>query len=399
MVSDVHAMTLRGERMHLRGAHSLAAASVLGLLLLLLGFPASALAAGGQLDSSFGGDGKVTTHFAAGSNGEAAAVAIQDDGKIVTAGGSYIPDTSASQFALARYNSDGSLDSSFGGDGKVRTNFGGDSDARASAVAIQADGKIVAVGISFVGDQRFALARYNSDGSLDPSFGGDGKVITHFAEGSIDTAAAVAIQADGRIVAAGATFIPAGVSTSRFALARYDTDGTLDGSFGDDGKVTSQFAGESYALGVAIQADGKIVAAGTSIVSHRRFALARYDTDGTLDGTFGGDGTGKIRTRFANGSGDGALAVAIQSDQRILAVGSSRGASHVRFALARYDTDGTLDASFGEDGSGKIRTHFADGTDDGASAVAIQANGKIVAAGYSRGASHRRFALARYLAA
>jgi uncharacterized delta-60 repeat protein len=445
--------------MHLRGAHHLAAVSVLGLLCLLLGFPVSALASGGQLDGSFGGDGKVTTHFAGRSNDTASAVAIQTDGKIVAAGDSFIPDVSA-QFALARYKLDGTLDPSFGEDGKVKTTFAGGSDAGARAVAIQADGKIVAAGYTLVGDARFALARYNIDGSLDSSFGGDGKVITRFAEGSSDSAGAVAIQADGQIVVAGSSHIP-GVSTPRFALARYNPDGDLDpsfggggdgkvttqfaeerndyasavaiqadgqivaaggsfgvfsgdslfalarynpngdldDSFGGDGKVTSQFAGDASAWAVAIQDDSKIVAAGDSQVSHRRFALARYNPNGDLDPSFGPDGNGKVRTRFSKGSGDSVQAVAIQADGQIVAAGYSKGASHVRFALARYDTDGMLDPSFGGDGDGKVRTHFAEGTDDAAFAVAIQANGRIVAAGYSRGASYRRFALTRYMAA
>jgi serralysin len=283
--------------MHLRGAQHLAAVSVLGLGWLLLGFPVSALAAGGQLDPTFGGDGKVTTHFAGETDAAARAVAIQTDGKLVVAGDSF-GSVSADRFALARYKLDGSLDSSFGGDGKVRTHFAGESDAAASAVAIQADGKIVAAGYSFVGFNRFALARYNLDGSLDSSFGGDGKVITHFAEGSSDVASAVAIQTDGQIVAAGRSQEAGQV---RFALARYNPNGALDSSFGADGngRVTTQFPGSALASALAIQDDGKIVAAGASQVSHRRFALARYDSNGTLDPSFGADGDGKVGTRFA----------------------------------------------------------------------------------------------------
>jgi uncharacterized delta-60 repeat protein len=173
-------------------------------------------ASSGQLDTSFSGDGKVTTAFASESVDEAHAVAVQSDGKIVAAG------ESAGDFALARYTTTGTLDTSFGDGGRVETVFDLGSDDVASALAIQADGKIVAAGVS---NNRFALARYNTDGTLDTSFNGDGKLMTHFAAGSADLALAVAIQADGKIVAAG-------VSNDRFALARYNTNGTLDTTFG-----------------------------------------------------------------------------------------------------------------------------------------------------------------------
>ena len=174
--------------------------------------------------------------------------------------GSYYSNQRRTKFALARYNSDGTLDASFGGDGKVMTRFTSGYES-ATGVAIQADGKIVAVGTAGRNfDNKFALARYNGDGTLDASFGGDGKVMTDFSAGW-DGASGVAIQADGRIVAVGA----AGQrhDDSKFVLARYNSDGTLDASFGGDGKVETDFTiwgGE--ANGVAIQADGKIVAAG-----------------------------------------------------------------------------------------------------------------------------------------
>jgi uncharacterized delta-60 repeat protein len=166
-----------------------------------------------DLASSFDGGGSVTTDFAD-STDEARGVAIQGDGKIVTAGVARIP--GFGDFALARYKTDGSLDPTFSGDGKVTTDFGGpDSIDEAFAVAIQGDGKIVAAG--FADDAYFALARYNTDGSLDPTFSGDGKVTTGFGGGP-DEAFAVAIQGDGKIVAAGVAFVS---GTFDFALARY----------------------------------------------------------------------------------------------------------------------------------------------------------------------------------
>ena len=181
----------------------------------------------------------------------------------------------------------------YGGTGKVTTDFGG-SDDSASSVAIQADGRIVAAGSSgaadFIAD--FALVRYNTDGSLDTSFGGTGKVTTDF--GSDDSASSVSIQADGKIVAAVSSANP---SNYDFALARYDSDGSLDTSFGGTGKVTTDFtASYDFAVSIAIEADGKIVAAGYTNPPKSGFALARYNSDGSLDTSFGG--TGKITTDF-----------------------------------------------------------------------------------------------------
>jgi uncharacterized delta-60 repeat protein len=227
----------------------------------------------------------------------------------------------------------GDLDATFDGDGKVTTDFSGDSE-EAHAVAIQGDGKIVAAGLAIVAESvDFALARYNTDGSLDPTFDGDGKVTTGFGGGT-DRALGVAIQGDGKIVAAGcSTCFPVG---GNFALARYNTDGSLDTTFDGDGKVTTDFAGFiDQALGVAIQGDGKIVAAGLAEVSDGDFGLARYKPDGSLDTIFSGDG--KVITDFAGGF-DQADAVAIQANGRIVAAGRARvsGDGPFDFALARY---------------------------------------------------------------
>jgi uncharacterized delta-60 repeat protein len=326
-------------------------------------FAVAVTAAPGDLDTTFDGDGLVTTDF----NGSdiAREVAIQADGKIIAVG-----EDGTSDFALARYNTDGSLDTTFDGDGKVTTDFSGNDGAY--GVAIQSDGKIVAVGRN--GPQDFALARYNTDGSLDTSFDGDGKVTTDFSGG--DLAFDVAIQSDGKIVVAGKD------GAADFTLARYNTDGSLDTTFDGDGKVTLNFNGiADTAYGVAIQSDGKIVAAGQNTTPN--FALARYNTDGSLDATFDGDGA--VVTGF---SGDDlALSVAIQSDGKIVAVGRDGSQD---FALARYNTDGSLDTSF--DSDGKVTTSFTAG-DDLAFAVAIQSDGKIVAAGTD---SSQDFALARY---
>jgi len=331
------------------------------------------------LDPTFGGTGKVTTDFS-GSEDSASSVAVQADGKIVAAGYSYPgPD-----FAVVRYNSDGSLDPSFGGTGKVTTNV--ISWDIATSVAIQADGKIVAAGGSGSSGSidDFALVRYNTDGSLDTSFGGTGKVTTDF--GSDDSAYSVAIQADGKIVAAGSS--GAGFITD-FALVRYNTDGSLDTSFGGTGKVTTDIGSYDSATSVAIQANGRIVVAGSSGADFTTdFALVRYNTDGSLDTSFGG--TGKVTTDI--GSDDSAASVAIQADGKIVAAGSSANTSDFDFALARYNRDGSLDTSFG--GTGKVMTDFT-ASYDFADSIAIEADGKIVAAGYTD-PPKSDFALARY---
>jgi uncharacterized delta-60 repeat protein len=339
----------------------------------------------GDLDTTFDGDGKATTDFAGGTD-EAHAVAIQADGRIMAAGFAVVSGTF--DFALSRYNADGSLDTTFSPDGLVTTDFAGGVD-QARGVAIQGDGKIVAAGLAFSGTNDFALARYNTDGSLDTTFSGDGKVTTDFGA-TDDVARAVAIQGDGRIVAAGL----AGVSgTTGFALARYNTDGSLDTTFSGDGKVTTDFTGDlDEAYAVAIQGDGKIVAAGVADVTGHvaDFALSRYNADGSLDTTF--DGDGKVTTDFASDS-DLARGVAIQGDGRIVAAGLAAVSGPTGFALARYNTDGSLDTTFS--GDGKVTTDFG-GTDDLARAVAIQGDGKIVAAGPVEFSAGNDFALARY---
>jgi uncharacterized delta-60 repeat protein len=343
------------------------------LALLLIVAPSPVLAAPGDLDTSFGGDGKVTTNFTSRFDA-ASALAIQADGRIVAAGSS-----GGRRFALARYNSDGTLDTSFGGDGKVTTDFTSRFDG-ASALAIQADGRIVAAGSA--GGRRFALARYNADGTLDTSFGGDGKVTTNFSAGN-DLATGVVIAPGGAIVAAGTAQVEG--ADPRFALARYNSDGALDTSFGGDGKITTNFTtGNDVAFGVVLRPDGSIVVAGSAGRTNHKFALAAYETDGTLDTSFGGDG--KVTTDFTPVF-DGATALTVRPDGTLVAAGSARRGA--RFALAQYEADGTLDTSFG--GDGKVTTNFTADLDF-ALGVALQADGKVVAAGTAAA----DFALARY---
>ncbi|HSA59291.1 MAG TPA: hypothetical protein VLJ37_06355 [bacterium] len=349
----------------------------------------------GSLDTDFGTGGKVATDF--GGNDSAQEIALQVDGKIVVAGATDVG------FALARYHTDGSLDSGFGTGGKVTTPSP-DLGSFAYAMAIQSDGKIVVVGqetVSFTDPPKddFVLARYQTDGSLDTSFGTDGIVITDIG-GDYDQAYAVAVQSDGKIVVTGA-----GNNSSTFATARYNSNGTLDISFGTGGLVTTDFGGAGAgAADLKIQADGKIVVAGyTNGGSDTDFALVRYNTNGSLDAAFGTGG--KIITDISDGgAGDNINSIDLQEDGKIVAGGGAAtdllGFSQ-DFCVARYNVDGTLDTSFGG-GAGFVTTDFqvGEGTDDIRAGIAgIQANGKIIAAGtfWDATAMDINYAIAKYL--
>jgi uncharacterized delta-60 repeat protein len=360
-------------RSRARRVRDLLGVAVAAILLVAL-LAASAQAAPGDLDTSFGIGGKVVIDFGPGSN-SAAAVVLQLDGKIVAAGTG-----GSGHFALARYNTDGSLDASFGGGGKVTTVVGGIFES-ANAVALQPDGKIVAAGGSSPDGFccQVALARYNPDGSLDPSFDGDGKLTTFV--GGATTANAVAVQGDGKILVAGSF-----VFGNAFVVARFNGDGSLDRSFGSGGQVLTLFEGfGTHATSLAIQADGKILVAGAGGAGND-FILARYNTDGSPDTSFGSLGT--IATDF--GGFDGANSVALQSDGKIVAAGG--GAE--RFVLARYNADGSLDPGFGV--GGRATVQFFGENIETANALAIQQNGKIVAAGQAFSDFDPSYAIARF---
>ena len=324
------------------------------------------------------GDGIVTTAIGT-SGGSGKSVTVQADGKILVAG------TSRFHFALVRYNTDGSLDTSFSGDGKVTTNLGKGSDFGQS-VTVQADGKILVAGSSN-GD--FALARYNTDGSLDTRFSDDGMLTTAIGTGD-DGGRSVTLQADGKILVAGTRTIGYSMdSYSDFALVRYNPDGSLDTRFSGDGMLTTAIGNQVYDYGesVTVQADGKILVAGSS---NGDFALARYNTDGSLDTGFSGDGW--LTTDFGWGSSGHGYSVAVQTDGKILVAGSSYNGSNIDFALVRYNTDGSLDTSFS--GDGMLTT--AIGNYNHGQSVTLQADGKILVAGTSNNGSNADFALVRY---
>ena len=277
---------------------------------------------GGKLDPSFG---EVTTDV--GGTDVAMDVVRLADGRFVVVGGS------DQDFAVVRYSFKGDPDSTFGTQGTVVTDVGGND--RAEAAAVQSDGRVVVAGSS---GSDFALARYNTNGSLDASFDGDGLVTTDFGGGQ-DAAFDLAIQPDGKIVVAGTT---AQGGSSDFAVARYNPDGSLDVSsgsldagFGVDGRVTTDFggAGAEGASGIALQQNAGIVAVGGALSD---FALARYDSGGDLDPSFGT--AGKLTTDFSGV--DAAEALLLQADGRIVVVGTTSAGDD--FALARYLGDPTF---------------------------------------------------------
>ena len=266
----------------------------------------------GTIDTSFNGSGVATTTFGTGSGTAiASSTVIQPDGKIIAGGTN--SSSGKDVFTLVRYNPNGSLDSSFDGDGVLTTvmqaSGGGDE---LNALALQPDGKIVAAGISTNSTNRdIGVARYNTDGSLDTSFNSSGKLIFSFAAGSDDYGLTMVLQPDGKIVVAGAT---SGQGYD-FALVRFASNGSLDTSFGTAGQVVTPIGpGGDFVWSMALRTDGKIVAAGeTGSGNSKDFALARYDSDGSLDRSFDSDG---IAINSINSGNDNAYAVTSHSTAR-----------------------------------------------------------------------------------
>lgn len=374
----------------------------------------------GTLDTSFGADGNsdgtpdgVVNLDLGTSSDDAKAVAIQADGKIVVAGNS-TPTGGSSNVVLARLDKNGKLDATFGADGNadgtpdgvVQVSFGNGDDA-VDAIAIQLDGKIVVAGDTTSnsgGSQNMMVARVNANGSLDATFGAgnadgtpDGVVSLSLGAGN-DEAKAVAIQADGRIVIAGNTV--GSDDSSNIAVARLNGDGSLDATFGvgnadgtPDGVVAISLSnGDDKAKAVALQADGKILVGGVTVAADNssNVAVARLNSDGTADVSFGAgtaDGTPDGSVSLSFGAGDDKLkGLLVQADGKILIAGSNTAADGSSNAVvARLNSNGALDSSFGEDSSdgtpdGVVSISLGSG-DDSAEALALQADGKILIAG------------------
>ncbi|MEO8071917.1 MAG: FG-GAP-like repeat-containing protein [Acidobacteriota bacterium] len=371
----------------------------------------------GSLDTSFGTGGKVTTLFSDIRSSQAASsLVIQPDGKIVVAGMVLLdfsdPRFNHYNFGLARYNTNGSLDTTFGTNGLVITDIAANKADVPVALVLQSDGKIVAAGFNGAAiapqiPSDFVLVRYNSNGSLDSTFGTGGIVITDF-NNDVDFASSLVIQPDGKMIAGGWTYTLANHSYD-FALARYNSNGSLDNSFGSGGKVVADLSGASnlpggdVMTGMVLQPDGKILCAGTGEPNQQTtltdFVIARFNPNGSLDGTFGTNG--KVSTDF-DGSYDFASSIALQPDGRFVVAGVANGRLENRletklrinydgfaigspttsdFAVARYNPNGSLDLSFGTGGKGQTDIF---GSLDAATKVLILPNGNILALGYAQ---------------
>lgn len=347
---------------------------LLGTCLLVAGSASPATAAPGQRDPSFGTDGLVYVDFArhqAENSDGLADVWITSSGKVVVAG--YSSTIDGDRFGLARLRRDGSLDPRFGGDGRVRTGFGGDYESVNRVIGVGA-GRVVAGGTSltnFSSADGFALARYLPDGSLDDTFGTDGRVLTDVTPG-LDHVFDLRKGAGGTLTAAG-------TADHRVIATRYLVDGTLDASYGDRGVVIAEAPFDSYVSDVALQPDGGMLAAGPG---ESAWVVRRYDPAGELDLGFG-DG-GQVVTDWGLGSWPGPNAVTQLADGRFLVVGGTHRVTEdqsYNMAAARYLPDGTLDPEFGTGGQVEVAfprrgTQWAE-----ADSVLVQPSGKIVLAG------------------
>ena len=341
----------------------------------------------GSLDNTFGNNGIVSTDIANGSD-YAKSVALQSDGKIVVGGFSYVG--SKESFSLARYKYNGTLDSSFGSNGIVTTSIGAVGD-NIFSIAIQDDGKIVAAGFATIGNNYdFALARYETNGTLDNTFDGDGIVTTNLGSGS-DVVYEVVIQNDGKIVAAGHSFQ---ATNQDFAVVRYNNTGSLDNTFSTDGIVTTPITGSfnEYGTSVALKSDGKIVVAGYSANTFIDYVVVQYESDGDLDNSFGVNGA--VYTDFGTSTDYGnASDIVLQLDEKILVGGYRNDGIKLNYSMVRYKTSGAVDSTFGTDGI--VTTDFNNG-DDNATSVTLQNDGKILLAGGSHDGTQKSVAIARY---
>lgn len=327
--------------------------------------------------SSIPSFGKTRTNFATIplSSETATALQVQSDGKILAAG--YSNASGSNDFTLIRYNGGAStLDNTFGSSGKILTDIGSGSNDQALAMKIQSDGKIVVAGISNTnGNNDFTMVRYTSTGLIDTTFGTNGKVITDIGSGSIDFAQSMQIQPDGKIFLAGYSNVS---GENDYVLVRYDANGKIDLSFGNNGKIITNVSANDFVYSMKIQSDGKIILAGASFSNNYDFSMVRYTPEGILDTTFGNNG--KVITDIGTNSTDYGKAIEIQNNGKILFVGTSNGGSNSDVALLRYNANGTIDTSFAT--NGKVITDVGTNTSDQATSIQVKSDGKILVAGF-----------------
>jgi uncharacterized delta-60 repeat protein len=378
----------------LKGVASGWAAVVCACVLVLAG---SAGATGaGDLDPSFGAGGVTRTVIGNGGSG-LARLALQSDGKIIGVGQADYA-TGKTGFAVTRYLDNGTLDPSFGSGGVVETAFGTLND-EAFATAVQPDGRIIAAGFSMIDPSAdvngFAVARYLTNGNLDPSFGTGGRFAQSVSEAAgQEYANAVALQADGKIVLAGYGAADASGGAFEIVLVRLKSDGTLDPSFGGgDGIVqTPVRPGGSEAQDVIVQPDGKLLVAVNEGVNAA--IVARYMSDGTLDAGFGSAGFASYP--FATGSGTYAERVALAPGGKILvgATGLSSGQG-LDFRVARFNSDGTVDSSAFGGAGGASYAPAASGANTELTQLLVQSDGDMILAGWAGAQGSRTFQIVR----
>jgi uncharacterized delta-60 repeat protein len=316
----------------------------------------------GTLDKSFSGDGRAPLPIFANS------VATDARNRVVFAGALRKPGDRVG-FAVGRLKANGARDRSFSGDGKAWTPIGAWGKAEAYGVAIDPQGRIVAAGSHYAGGYRFAVARYLPDGRPDASFSGDGQTETQFPNAEDASGLAVATDSQGRIIVAG-------YATGDLAVARYTHGGNLDPSFSEDGRLTTAIGG--YATAVAIDGfDRIVVAGGAKTGDETDFALARYNPNGALDTAFSGDGM--VLTSFGQ-KFSWAGGVAIDGHQRIVAAGETGERGYgPKIAVARYTPSGALDPAFS--GDGRVTTGRRTGPGSRGEDVSLDSKGRIVVAG------------------
>jgi uncharacterized delta-60 repeat protein len=342
--------------------------------------------ADGTQDTSFGTNGWARVDFFGGID-EALSVALQPDGKILVAGTTFNTSNNTSDMGLARFNSDGTLDTTFatyGAPGVAALDFTGGAE-QALGILLLPDGKIMLGGYTTINGRPFdfALARYNADGSLDTTFGLQGRVATDIGGGQ-DIIVRLRLQPDGKIVAGGMSYDTTAKNMD-YAVARYLPNGQLDPTFSPAGKAgveTLDFSGgNDIGFAITLRWDGKIIMGGFTYNPTTDFdmGIAQFNSNGTLDTSFASYGKAGVVSTDFGGLYDQALYLAIQPDAKILAVGHTVSpTTGFDFALARYLPNGDLDTSFGN--GGKMSTDFWGGP-DGAHGVVLLPEGKAVLVG------------------
>jgi uncharacterized delta-60 repeat protein len=345
---------------------------------------------GGSLDNSFAIDGKATVDFSSTDGDFATAIAVQSDGKIIAVGNGYESSGDQTITEVVRLNNDGTIDLSFGNNGKIEEDlFPLYVNEYYFELLIQPDSHLVVCGYK----EMFGIIidgiiiRATPSGELDNSFSGDGIFI--YDSGYNDEFLDIAIQPDGKIIAAGLQDL----NGTKCLLLRLNMNGTIDSSFGTNGVVT--FDGNSGGFGifssVELMPDGNIIAAGVSYVSDD-FLIMRFSQDGIVDSTFGTNGT--VTIDFNNES-NSCQSINRQADGKLIVSGSSQGFSNdTHFSIARLNTDGSIDSSFGIDG--KITTDLLE--KEYLFESALQADGKLIVTGWtSDNLPNTSYAIVRYL--